>query len=66
VRVADVDRHYERARERGAPILQPPADYPYGERQYTAADLGGHRWTFSQSLADVAPEDWGGRLAEGE
>jgi hypothetical protein len=36
------------------------ADYPYGERQYTAEDLGGHRWTFSQSIADVAPEEWGG------
>ena len=31
-----------------------------GERQYTAVDLGGHVWTFSQSIADVAPEGWGG------
>lgn len=22
-------------------------------------DPGGHRWTFSQTIADVAPEDWG-------
>ena len=21
---------------------------------------GGHRWTFSQSIADVAPSQWGG------
>ena len=42
------------------PGLGPPADYPYGERQYTAVDLGGHTWTFSQSIADVPPEDWGG------
>jgi uncharacterized glyoxalase superfamily protein PhnB len=60
VRIEDVDRHFERAQERGARILQPPNDYPYGERQYTVEDLGGHRWTFSQSIADVAPEDWGG------
>jgi uncharacterized glyoxalase superfamily protein PhnB len=60
VRVADVDAHYERAREYAAQIVGPPADYPYGERQYTAVDLGGHTWTFSQSIADVAPEDWGG------
>ena len=26
---------------------------------YTAEDLGGNQWTFSQSLADVAPEAWG-------
>src|SRR5262245_21996133 len=60
VRVEDADHHHERAREHGARILRPPTDHPYGERQYTAQDLAGHRWTFSQSIADVAPEDWGG------
>jgi len=61
VRVADVDRHYEHVRASGARILHPPETYPFGERQYTVEDLGGHRWTFSQPVADVAPEDWGGR-----
>jgi uncharacterized glyoxalase superfamily protein PhnB len=60
VRVDDVDAHHELASKRGAQILGAPADYPYGERQYTAVDLGGHSWTFSQSIADVAPEEWGG------
>jgi uncharacterized glyoxalase superfamily protein PhnB len=60
VRVEDVDRHHERAVSRGAQVVQAPADYPYGERQYTAVDVGGHSWTFSQSIADVAPEEWGG------
>jgi uncharacterized glyoxalase superfamily protein PhnB len=60
VRIADVDQHYERARERGAEILRMPESYPYGERQYSVRDLGGHRWKFSQSIADVAPEEWGG------
>lgn len=60
VRVEDANRHYEHARQRGARILEPPTDQPYGERQYTAEDLAGHRWTFSQSIADVAPEEWGG------
>jgi hypothetical protein len=27
--------------------------------QYSAEDLGGHRWTFSQSIADVDPGSWG-------
>lgn len=60
VRVENIDRHRERAEQRGARILRPPADYPYGERQYTAEDLVGRCWTFSQSIADVAPEEWGG------
>jgi uncharacterized glyoxalase superfamily protein PhnB len=60
VRVSDVDGHSERSSRHGARILQPPADYPYGERQYTVEDPGGHRWTFSQTIADVAPEEWGG------
>jgi uncharacterized glyoxalase superfamily protein PhnB len=60
VRVDDVDAHYARAVERGAETSGPPADYPFGERQYTATDPGGHRWTFSQTIADVAPEEWGG------
>jgi uncharacterized glyoxalase superfamily protein PhnB len=63
VRVPDVDAHFLRAQQRGAFILHEPADYPYGERQYEVQDLGGHRWTFSQTIADVAPEEWGGTSA---
>jgi len=62
VRVEDADVHHEQAAAAGARIVSPPTDYPYGERQYTAEDPGGHRWTFSQSLADVDPADWGGVL----
>ena len=40
----------------------PPTTYRFGERQYTAEDLAGHRWSFTQSVADVAPGDWGARL----
>lgn len=36
VRVDDAHQHHEHARQRGARILQPPADHPFGERQYTA------------------------------
>jgi uncharacterized glyoxalase superfamily protein PhnB len=60
VRVEDAHAHHHHAQKRGARILRAPVDYPYGERQYTVEDAGGHRWTFSQSIADVAPEDWGG------
>jgi uncharacterized glyoxalase superfamily protein PhnB len=64
VHVEDVDRHYEHAKQRGARILQPPTTFPYGERQYTVEDLDGHRWTFSQAVADVRPEEWGATVSE--
>lgn len=50
--------HCERARGHGARILMEPTDFEYGERQYTAEDPAGHQWTFSETLADVAPEEW--------
>jgi uncharacterized glyoxalase superfamily protein PhnB len=60
MRVEDARRHHDQAAAAGAKILDTPTDYPYGERQYNAEDPGGHRWTFSQSIADVDPESWGG------
>jgi len=60
VRVMDVDAHHAHSRAQGARILAPPQDFSYGERQYTAEDPAGHHWTFSQSIGDVNPADWGG------
>jgi uncharacterized glyoxalase superfamily protein PhnB len=60
VRVSDVDAHHEHAAARGAKILDPPKDFPYDERHYEAEDLAGHHWDFTQSIADLAPQDWGG------
>jgi len=64
IRTDDVDRVFERAVARGAEIIRRPADHPYGERQCTLRDPGGHVWTFSQSIADVDPADWGGELLD--
>ena len=60
VRVEDADAHCNRAKEHGARITQEPLTHPFGERQYNAEDFAGHSWTFSQSVADAKPEDWGG------
>lgn len=65
VRVDDANAHCAHAREHGARILMEPTDFEYGERQYTAADPAGHQWTFSETLADVHPETWGGELVSG-
>jgi uncharacterized glyoxalase superfamily protein PhnB len=63
VRVEDARAHCERARAHGAEIVMEPTDFEYGERQYGAEDPAGHHWTFSQTLADVDPAEWGGVLA---
>jgi uncharacterized glyoxalase superfamily protein PhnB len=57
---ADVDVHHARTTSKGANVFGAPQTFPYGERQYSVEDLAGHRWTFSQSVEDVAAEDWGG------
>ena len=64
VRVEDAHAHYERAKASGARILTEPTDFEYGERQYSAEDPAGHQWTFSETLRDVAPEEWGGILKD--
>ena len=62
VRVTDVNAHFSQAKAHGAKILMEPRDFEYGERQYTAEDLAGHQWTFSETLEDVDPASWGGEL----
>jgi uncharacterized glyoxalase superfamily protein PhnB len=60
VRVEDAAAHCELVRAHGARVLKEPTDFEYGERQYTIEDPWGHRWTFTETLRDVAPEEWGG------
>jgi uncharacterized glyoxalase superfamily protein PhnB len=60
VRVEDAQKHCEQARQAGAKILTEPTDQIYGERQYNAEDFYGHRWDFTETIADVEPESWGG------
>lgn len=64
VRVDEIDRHYAGVQAAGVSPLSEPTDMPYGERQYSVEDPAGHRWTFTQSVADVAPEVWGGQTIQ--
>ncbi|HVX04614.1 MAG TPA: VOC family protein [Rhodanobacteraceae bacterium] len=64
IRVGDLARHHRQAGSAGARIVSPVTTYPYGERQYTAVDPWGHVWVFSETVADVDPEAWGGTLLE--
>ena len=45
--VLDVDAHYERAKDEGATIAEPPGASSHGSRTYRALDLEGHRWVFA-------------------
>lgn len=51
VHVADVENHYQRAREAGAEIDSPLADQDYGVRSYGARDLEGHQFWFAQPFS---------------
>lgn len=64
VRIQDALGHCERARLNGAQILTEPTDHMYGERQYNARDFHGHYWDFTETIADVEPESWGGISVE--
>ncbi|MEW6320465.1 MAG: VOC family protein [Acidobacteriota bacterium] len=48
VTVTGVDRHFARARDAGATILEVPGDTPYGHRRYGATDPEGHEWYFAE------------------
>jgi PhnB protein len=61
--VDDVDALCERARAAGAQITEEPADQDYGARRFGATDPEGHKWFFSQPIADVEPADWGATAA---
>ncbi len=52
--VDDVDAHYARARAAGAQIREEPHSHFGGNRQYTASDPGGQRWTFAQPVEEAS------------
>jgi uncharacterized glyoxalase superfamily protein PhnB len=54
----DIDAHCARAKANGAEILQGPEDQFYGDRTYRARDLGGHVWTFGQTMKVMKPDEW--------
>ncbi|MFL6551727.1 MAG: VOC family protein [Povalibacter sp.] len=62
LRVVDAHALHSYIQSTGARVLGPPVDFPYGERQFSIVDPGGHVWTFSQTIADIDPASWGGQL----
>jgi len=60
LRVPDVDAAFERARRHGARVIEELTTWEYGERSGVLEDIGSHRWELTQTVRDVAPEEWGG------
>jgi uncharacterized glyoxalase superfamily protein PhnB len=60
VRVPDVDAAFARASEHGARVVEELTTWEYGERSGVLEDLAGHHWELTQTVRDVAPEEWGG------
>jgi len=64
VAVDDVDAHHRHAVGHGATVVNELRTWPrIGERQYSVLDLGGHSWTFTQSVADVDPHEWASHVS---
>jgi len=63
--VEEVERHFKKAKAGGARIVEELHETEYGELQYAALDLEGHHWLFSWHARDVAPEEWGAKVARG-
>ena len=55
--VADCDAVHDRAVEHGATSLRAPTDQAHGSRSATVMDPYGHRWMFSQTIAEPSIAD---------
>jgi uncharacterized glyoxalase superfamily protein PhnB len=60
----DVEAHYRHTKSSGAEIFEELNETMYGERQYGAIDLAGHRWLFSQHIRDTDPSEWGAMVTK--
>jgi uncharacterized glyoxalase superfamily protein PhnB len=60
--IEDIEAHFQHAQSAGVTLFEELHETEYGELQYGAEDLDGHRWLFSRHATDLSPEQWGARL----
>ncbi len=63
LKVADPDATVARAVERGASVVFPLADQPYGHRGGRIADPFGHLWIVFRVIEDLTPDQIQARMA---
>jgi PhnB protein len=59
----DIDALFAHARANGATVLEPPADQPWGHRDWTIADPDGYAITVSKVIRAVSPDEMREALA---
>lgn len=52
VRLTEVDEYYEECRRNRAVIVRPPADQPYGMRDFAVADPSGNKLEFGEAIVE--------------
>ncbi len=57
--VEEIEAHFEHARSAGVDLVELLHETVYGELQYAANDLDGHRWLFSRHARNLSPNEWG-------
>lgn len=60
LKVDDAQATVARITAAGGATVEELHDWEYGERQGAVVDPFGHQWVLTQTLADTAPEQWGG------
>jgi uncharacterized glyoxalase superfamily protein PhnB len=66
LRVADADAVFERWSALGAPVVAPPADQPYGVREFATEDPDGNLWRVGSWLPDETELGWSDGVASAE
>ena len=62
--IEDIEAHFQQAQSAGITLFEDLHETEYGELQYGAEDLDGHRWLFSRHARDLSPEQWGARVTK--
>jgi PhnB protein len=60
----DIDGAFQRAVDAGAEVLTPPTDYFWGHRTANIKDPFGYRWSLTQEVEQVSPEEINRRATE--
>lgn len=58
----DLEILHQRAVRAGVQVLREPTEEVYGELQFVVSDPEGHHWTFSTTIRDVHPREWGAKV----